>query len=216
MMTNKQTTPATVDWAQYPPGDFRWRLWLLIGRINEVFKAAQKARMWRMSLIEPRGRWATDNHDRDPFAGAVWNIDQITKPDHLPDPWPAMYLNDAEWCCQEAEQCVVNHKRSERLRQTPRYKEVHARICNLGDIWYEVCKSMWKDGVSEPVCDCPIDDELYSRLRKEAIYCIERDDLDGAERYCRDAERVLAGEKPESGRDCAQVMKELFEPRESA
>jgi hypothetical protein len=147
--------------------------WLLIGRINEVFLAAQKARMWRMSLLDPRGRWAVDNHDRDPFAGAVWNIDQVLKPDHLPDPWPAMYLNDAEWCCQEAEQYVINHKRSERLRETPHYKEVHARICHLTDIEVEICRSMWNEG-GVRVRDCQFDSELYGRFRHEAIFHNER------------------------------------------
>jgi hypothetical protein len=113
---SEERTPATIDRSQYPPGDFRFRLWLLIARINEVFVTAQKARMWRMSLLSPRGRWAVDNHDRDPFAGAVWNIDQVLRPDHLPDPWPTMYLNDAERCCQEAEQCLVDHKRSEQTQ----------------------------------------------------------------------------------------------------
>jgi hypothetical protein len=31
------------DRFQYPPGDSRWRLWLLIERVDEVFAAAQRA-----------------------------------------------------------------------------------------------------------------------------------------------------------------------------
>jgi hypothetical protein len=86
------------DLYQYPPGEFRWRLWLLIERIDEVFAAAQRAGMCYPSLRDPRGAWALERNDRDPFAGSVWNCDQILKPDHLPGPWPAMYLDDAEWC----------------------------------------------------------------------------------------------------------------------
>jgi hypothetical protein len=86
---------------QYPPGDFRWRPWLLIERIDEVFAAAQRAGMCQPSLRDPRGAWALDRIDRDPFVAAVWNCDQILKPDHLPDPSPAMFLADAEWFCQE-------------------------------------------------------------------------------------------------------------------
>jgi hypothetical protein len=90
------------DRYQYPPGDFRWRLRLLIEQIGEAFAAAQRAGMCTPSLCDPRGAWALDHIDRDPFAGAVWNCDQILKPDHLANPWPAMFLNDAEWFCQEA------------------------------------------------------------------------------------------------------------------
>jgi hypothetical protein len=92
-----------------------------------------------------------------------------------------------------------NHNRSLRLRSTPRYKEVHARICHLTDIEVEVCRPMWKGG--EKVCDCPFDDELYARIRRKGIERFEDDDLDGAEHYCRDAERVLAGEHLETGAD---------------
>jgi hypothetical protein len=46
------------DRFQYPPGDFRWRLWLLIERVDEVFAAAQKAGMCTPSLRDPRGAWA--------------------------------------------------------------------------------------------------------------------------------------------------------------
>jgi hypothetical protein len=34
---------SAADRFQYPPGDFRWRLWLLIERVDEVFAAAQRA-----------------------------------------------------------------------------------------------------------------------------------------------------------------------------
>jgi hypothetical protein len=68
---------------QYPPGDFRWRPWLLIERIDEVFAAAQRAGMCQPSLRDPRGAWALDRIDRDPFVAAVWNCDQILKPDHF-------------------------------------------------------------------------------------------------------------------------------------
>jgi hypothetical protein len=37
------------DRFQYPPGDFRWRLWLLIERVDEVFAAAQRAGMCQPS-----------------------------------------------------------------------------------------------------------------------------------------------------------------------
>jgi hypothetical protein len=43
--------------------------------------------------------------------------------------------------------------------------------------------------------------ELYARIRRKAIERFEDDDLDGAEHYCRDAERVLAGEHLETGAD---------------
>jgi hypothetical protein len=69
---------------QYLPANFHWRLWLLCERINEIFVAAQRAGMWQPSLREPRGRWALDNKDREPFAGVIWNIDQIMKSDHPP------------------------------------------------------------------------------------------------------------------------------------
>lgn len=67
------TTANAADLYQYPPSEFRWRLWLLIERIDEVFVAAQKAGMCQPSLRDPRGDWARDHIDRDPFAGAVWN-----------------------------------------------------------------------------------------------------------------------------------------------
>lgn len=70
------------------PSDFRWRVWLLAERINETFMAArQKAYMSQPSLRDPRGQWALEHKDSDPFAGAIWNCDQVLKPDHLPDPW---------------------------------------------------------------------------------------------------------------------------------
>jgi hypothetical protein len=170
------------DRFQYPPGDFRWRLWLLIEQIGEVFAAAQRSGMCTPSLRDPRGQWALDHIDRDPFAAAVWNTDQILKPDHLPAPWPAMFLADAEWFCQEAERRVVNRNRSMRLRETPRYKEVHARICHLAALMF--------------VRNCRFGD---GRFRHKAIDYLESDDLDAAERYCRDVERVLAGEQLETG-----------------
>lgn len=64
----------------YPPSEFRWRLWLLIERISKIFVVAQKGGMCRPSLRHPRGQWAHDHKDRDPFAGAVWNCDQVLKP----------------------------------------------------------------------------------------------------------------------------------------
>ena len=62
------TTANAADLYQYPPSEFRWRLWLLIERIDEVFVAAQKAGMCQPSLRDPRGDWARDHIDRDPFA----------------------------------------------------------------------------------------------------------------------------------------------------
>jgi hypothetical protein len=47
--------------------------------------------------------------ETDPFVAAVWNCDQVLRPDHLPDPWPAMFLNDAEWFCREAGLAVAHH-----------------------------------------------------------------------------------------------------------
>jgi hypothetical protein len=74
-------------------------------------------------------KWALMELETDPFVAAVWNCDQVLRPDHLPDPWPAMFLNDAEWFCREAGLAVIKHRRIMRLRETPRYKEVRDRIC---------------------------------------------------------------------------------------
>jgi hypothetical protein len=48
------------DLFQYPPGDFRWRLWMVCEQINEAFVAARKAGMWSASISDPRGDWALD------------------------------------------------------------------------------------------------------------------------------------------------------------
>jgi hypothetical protein len=83
-----------------------------------------------------------------------------------------------------------------RLRETPRYKEVRDRICHLTTPEFEICSVMWEGNVR--VRDCPFDDKLYARIREEAIEHIEDGDIDAAEHYCRNAERVLAGEQLET------------------
>jgi hypothetical protein len=119
---------------QYPPGDFRWRLWLLMERIDEVFIAGRAAGIEPVSFRDPRHEWALMQLNSDPLVAAVWNCDQVLSLDHRPDPWPAMLLADAEEFCEKAERWVVDHARSVRLRETPRYKEVHERICHLMDL----------------------------------------------------------------------------------
>jgi hypothetical protein len=52
------TEAAAPDLFQYPPGDFRWRLWLLCERIDKVFTAGRAAGMERVSLRDPRHKWA--------------------------------------------------------------------------------------------------------------------------------------------------------------
>jgi hypothetical protein len=36
---------AAANLYQYPPGDFRWRVWLLCERVNPVFAAGRAAEM---------------------------------------------------------------------------------------------------------------------------------------------------------------------------
>ena len=148
--------------AQYPP-EFRWRIWLLCERINEVIAAGRAAGMERVSLRDPRHQWALMDLATDPFVAAVWNCDQVLRR----DPWPAMFLNDAEWFCREAGLAVIKHRRIMRLRETPRYKEVRDRICHLTTLEFEICSVMWEGNVR--VRDCPFDDKLYARIREEAI-----------------------------------------------
>jgi hypothetical protein len=71
--------------AQYPP-EFRWRIWLLCERINEVIAAGRAAGMERVSLRDPRHQWALMDLATDPFVAAVWNCDQVLKPDNLSAP----------------------------------------------------------------------------------------------------------------------------------
>jgi hypothetical protein len=50
--------------------------------------------MPQISFRDPRHKWALMELETDPFVAAVWNCDQVLKPDHLPDPWPAMFLRE--------------------------------------------------------------------------------------------------------------------------
>jgi hypothetical protein len=84
-MTLRSIEPAS---QQYPPGEFRWPLWLLMERIDEVLAAVRAVGMERdrVSFRDPRHKWALMELETDPFVTVVWNCDQVLKPDRLPDP----------------------------------------------------------------------------------------------------------------------------------
>jgi hypothetical protein len=77
------------------------------------------------------------------------------------------------------------------LRQTPRYKQLHGRICALRDAEYSASCELWEGDVR--VCDLPFDGVLVENLIKQAINYYEDDDLDAAERTCLEIEQLMTG-----------------------
>lgn len=97
---------------------------ILKERIREVFKAAHAAGVPRYSIINPWHEMAAVDGS-DPFATAVWSMDQVLRKDPLPEPWPTMMLNYAEWYCGAAEREIIAHRRHEQLMNSAGY------ICSL-------------------------------------------------------------------------------------
>jgi hypothetical protein len=72
-----------------------------------------------------------------------------------------------------------------------RHMLVHGRIYELRDLEYRKSASIWEDGVQ--VRELLYDGARLESLINDAIACFEVDNLDGADRYCMAAERVMVG-----------------------
>jgi len=167
----------------------KWRFALLADRINEVFALARAVNVPRYGVLDPRSKAALSTPWPDPFAHAVWSLDQALSLD-LPGA-----LADAEYYTELAEREVIAHRQRMRRRQTPRYRQVHARICGLHDLEARFCSSLWEGGVQ--VRELPFDGELVEGFIKKAIRYFEDDgDPDAAERCCETAERLMTGGGP--------------------
>jgi hypothetical protein len=99
-----------------------WRYSLLAAQLNELFSIAHAADLPRFSLFDPRSPSALDALGTDPFASAVWAMDQAERFD-LPGA-----LDDAEYYCVMAEREVIAHRAKMQRRQTLRYKLLHDRM----------------------------------------------------------------------------------------
>jgi hypothetical protein len=80
-----------------------WRFALLANRIGELFAIAQAADVPRLSVFDPRSVSAKTGLGTDPFASAVWAMDQALA--DLPGA-----LNDAEFYVGLAECEVIAHR----------------------------------------------------------------------------------------------------------
>jgi hypothetical protein len=83
-----------------------------------------------------------------------------------------------------------------RLKKSWRYMLVHHRICELRDINFKHQASLW-DG-EWMVRVLRYDSDALEQLIEAAMRWFEDDDLDQADQYCLDAERLLCAALPKT------------------
>ena len=175
----------------------RWRYLLLAQRIDELMDAALAAHLPRCSVHDPRGKHALEGLGRDPFASAIWSMDQAVphwSVDQVREGceiFAPLLLDDAEHYCCMAERELIAHHRRRRWRQSRRGKRLFDRICGLRDAEYRASVAIWQGGVM--VREQPFDGARVEQLINAAISSYEDDEPAKAESYCRDAERAMHG-----------------------